>query len=174
MSVKEIIASQTLVCVPGVVANPVISTVEANTDDRGRVAVNDYMEVIDFPGTYAVGDCAHFKDPITGQVARPRAHVAVRQAKAAVKNIIADLNGKEKGKYIYSDSEEIISLGRSNALLRIRRIWIRGLLAVLVWVMSYSLLAYGKKNRMKIAIDWILSWIYGPDFIIIKSRKREL
>lgn len=170
---KEIIASQTLVCVPGVVANPVISTVEVDIDDKGRVAVNDYMEVIDFPDTYAIGDCARFKDPITGQIARPRAHVAVRQARAVVKIIVADLNGKEKKKYILSDSEEIISLGRSNALLRIRKLWIHGLLAVLVWVMSYSLLAFGKKNRMKIAIDWILSWIYGPDFVIIKSRKKE-
>ena len=169
----EKIASQTLVYAPGVVANPVISALKADTDDKGRVIVNDYMEVLNFPGTYAIGDCAHFKDPFTGQVARPRAHVAVRQAKAVAKNLIADLSGKKRGKYIYSDSEEIISLGRSNALLRIRRFWIHGLLAVLVWVMSYSLLAFGKKNRMKIAMDWILSWIYGPDFVIIKPRKRE-
>lgn len=159
---------QTLVFVPGIVATPVVSTLGVPTGDRDRVLVNDYLEIEGTQGVYAIGDCAHFQDPVSGRPSRPRAHIAVRQARAVAKSIIADLDGKKPVKYIYSDTEEIMSLGRSSALLRLRRFWIHGIPAVLVWVMSYSLLAFGRKNRLKIAIDWVLSFIYGPDFVIIK------
>ena len=168
---QETIEFQTLIYVPGVVANPLIPALGVPTGDRDRAVINEYMEIEGFPGVYAVGDCANYQDPVTGQVARPRAHVAVRQARTVARNLIAVLKGREKTKYIYSDTEEIMSLGKSNALLRVRRFWIRGIPALLTWVMSYSLLAFGRKNRLKIAIDWILSWLYGPDFIIIKPDK---
>ena len=170
----EFIEFQTLVYVPGIVATPVVSTLGVPTGDRARVIVNEYLEIEGTPGVYAIGDCAHFQDPISNQPSRPRAHIAVRQARTVAKNIIADLNSNKPTQYIYSDTEEIMSLGRSNALLRLRRIWIHGIPAVLVWVMSYSLLAFGRKNRLKIAIDWILSFIYGPDFTIIKPLKKKL
>jgi len=164
----EILPSQTLLYVPGIVANPVISAVNTEKDTSGRAIVNDYMELTGFTGTYAVGDCAHFQDPVTGQVARPRAHNAVRQARIAAKNLIADLRGNKKKKYHYSDSAEIISLGRSNALLRVNKFWFRGILATLIWVASYSLLAVGTKYRIRIAVDWILARIFGPDTTIVK------
>ena len=170
---KDTINAQTLVYVPGVVANPLIAATGIDCDNKGRAIVNEYMEATGFPGIYAVGDCAHYEDPVTGKVARPRAHIAVRQARVVAKNLAAEIKGKRKRKYIYSDSEEIISLGKSNALLRLRGVWIHGIIAVLAWVMSYSLLAFGRKNRLKIAIDWALSWIYGPDFMIVKSPRSE-
>lgn len=170
---KETIDAQTLVYVPGVVANPLIAATGIGCDNKGRAIVNEYMEVNGFPGIYAVGDCAHYQDPSTGKVARPRAHIAVRQARVVAKNLAAEIKGNRRRKYIYSDSEEIISLGKSNALLRLRGVWIHGIIAVLAWVMSYSLLAFGRKNRLKIAIDWALSWMYGPDFVIIKPTDKD-
>jgi NADH dehydrogenase len=170
---RKIVPSQTLVHVPGIVANPVISTVNAEKDGIGRAIVNDHMELMGFTGAYAVGDCSHYQDPVTGQVARPRAHNAVRQARIVAKNLTADLMCKKRIKYHYSDSAEIISLGRSNALLRVHKFWFRGILAALIWVMSYSLLAIGTKNRVKITIDWILSRIYGPDTTVINPKKIE-
>jgi NADH dehydrogenase len=170
---REIVPSWSLVYVPGIVANPVISTVNAEKDGIGRAIVSDYIELTGFTSVYAIGDCAHFQDPVTGHVTRPRAHNAVRQAKIAAKNLTADLKLKKRGKYHYSDSAEIISLGRSNALLRVYKCWFHGIFAVLIWVMSYSLLAIGKKNRIKIAIDWILSRIYGPDTTVIKQKRTD-
>jgi NADH dehydrogenase len=166
----DVISSRTLVYVPGILANPVISESNAEKDDMGRAFVNDYMEVMSFASAYAVGDCAHYEDTISREVARPRAHNAVRQAKIVAKNLIADLLGKSKVRYKYSDAAEIISLGRSNALLRVQKLWIHGILAVFIWVASYSLLAIGGKNRLKIAADWILSRIFGPDTSIIRPE----
>ncbi|MFC1592625.1 NAD(P)/FAD-dependent oxidoreductase [Candidatus Omnitrophota bacterium] len=168
ISASQIVASQTLVYVPGVVASPVISKINAEKDVMGRAVVNNHMELPGFTGTYAIGDCAHFQDSVTGAVARPRAHNAVRQAKITAKNLTANLLYKKQTEYHCSDSAEIISLGRSNALLRVNNFWFHGILAVLIWVMSYSLLAIGKKNRAKIAVDWLLSRIFGPDTTIIK------
>ncbi|MFC1986581.1 NAD(P)/FAD-dependent oxidoreductase [Chloroflexota bacterium] len=166
----DIIPSQTLLYVPGIVANPVISTLNTERDSMGRVIVNDYMGLENFNGAYAVGDCSHFQDKERGLVARPRAHIAVRQARIAAHNLVADIRGNKKKKYHYSDSSEIISLGRSNALLRVYKFWFRGILAVIVGVISYSLLAIGKKNRVIILVDWILSRIFGPDTAVIQPQ----
>ena len=31
--------------------------------EKGKVVVNDYLEVSDFPGVFAIGDCALYIDP---------------------------------------------------------------------------------------------------------------
>ncbi|MFC1956416.1 NAD(P)/FAD-dependent oxidoreductase, partial [Chloroflexota bacterium] len=99
ISARQVVPSQTLVYVPGIVANSVVSRINAEKDAMGRAVVNNHMELPGFTGTYAVGDCAHFQDPVTGRVARPRAHNAVRQAKIAAKNLLADLWCKKKHEY---------------------------------------------------------------------------
>ena len=95
----EIVPTSTLIWVAGVVANPRIAELDATSDSTGRVLVNQYLEVPGFPGVYAVGDCAHFEDPGSGQPIPPRAHTAVRQAKIAAHNILAEIRGRDKKAY---------------------------------------------------------------------------
>ena len=113
-----------------------------------------------------LGDCLYFKDPLNGKPISPRAHNAVRQAKVVAYNMVALLRNKEKKRYNYTDSAEIISLGRSRALLRLNKNWIYGLPAIMMFVLSYSLLAVGAKNRVRIILDWILARIFGPDITL--------
>ncbi|MFC1874529.1 FAD-dependent oxidoreductase, partial [Chloroflexota bacterium] len=115
----EIVPAATLIWVAGVVAHPRIAELDAAKDSIGRVLVNEYLEVPSVPGTYAVGDCAHFDDPKTGKAIPPRAHTAVRQAKIAAHNILAEIRGWDKKPYRYSNPAEIVSLGASKAMFRI-------------------------------------------------------
>ena len=58
--------------------------------EKGKVLVNDFLEVTDFPGVFAIGDCALHIDPETQRPLPPTAQIAEAQAKIAVKkfNII--------------------------------------------------------------------------------------
>jgi NADH dehydrogenase len=162
----EKIPCRTLVRVTGVVASPVAAGVASPRDETGRLLVDDYLGLSGHPGVYVAGDCAHYRDAATGAVAQARAHHAVRQAKIAGGNVAAEAGGKPRRKYVYADKMLIISLGRSSALLKFYRLWVHGWPALLVWVAAYSLLVTGVKNRFKIAGDWLLSRLYGPDMAV--------
>ena len=167
----EAVPTSTLVWVAGMVANPRIAELDADKDSIGRVLVNEYLEVPEFPGVYAVGDCAHFKDPRSGQSIPPRAHIAVRQAKIAAHNILAEIRGRDKKPYRYSNTPEILSLGASKAALRFRGLRLYGFLARLIWLVAYSLLVTGTYNRVRIITDWLLSLFFGRDITFLKLMK---
>jgi NADH dehydrogenase len=165
----EIIATSTLIWETGVVANPRVAEVDVEKDDIGRVLVNEYMEIPRIPRVYAVGDCASFKDPNTGQPIPPRAHIAVRQAKVAAHNILAEIRGRGKKPYRYSQNEEIISLGTSKAVFRFRGLRLYGFSARVIWLLSYSLLVAGAYNRARIIMDWLLARVFGRDTTFVDT-----
>lgn len=164
----EILPTSTLIWVAGVVANPRIAELDIEKDSIGRALVNDYLEIPGFPGVYAAGDCAHFKDPKSGQPIPPRAHTAVRQAKIVARNVLAEIRGREKQPYRYTNSGEVVSLGQSKAVFRFYGLRLYGLPARLVWLVGYSLLVTGMYNRARIIMDWSLSWLFGRDTTYVK------
>jgi NADH dehydrogenase len=167
----EVVPTSTLIWEAGMVANPRIAELDADRDSIGRVLVNEYLEVAGVPGVYAVGDCAHFKDPRSGRPIPPRAHMAVRQAKIAAHNILAEIRGRDKKPYHYSSTPEILSLGSSKAVLRVLGLRLYGFLARLIWLAAYSLLVTGTYNRIRVITDWLLSLFFGRDITFLKLMK---
>ena len=165
---EESIPTNTLIWVAGVTANPRVAELSVPKDRIGRVLVNRYLELQDSPGVYVVGDCASFRDEATGQPIPPRAHTAVRQARIAAKNILAEIRGYEKVPYRYSRSSDIVSLGGSRAVFRFHNIRIYGFAAKLVWLAAYTFLVTGAYNRLRITNDWILTRMFGRDTTFLK------
>ncbi|MDY6833255.1 MAG: FAD-dependent oxidoreductase [Chloroflexota bacterium] len=167
----EILPTNTLLWVAGVVANPRIAELEIEQDNIGRVVVQEDLEVRGFPGVYAAGDCACVIDPESGQTVPPRAHNAVRQAMVVSHNILAEIRGTNKKTYHYNQSGEVVSLGASQAVFRFHGFRAYGLLARLVWLGGYSLLVMGRYNRVRIVMDWLSSMIFGRDTTYIRLEK---
>jgi NADH dehydrogenase len=155
--------TNTVIWVAGVTTNPRIAQLNVRKDKIGRPLVNDYLEVPGFPGIYAVGDCAHFKDPRTKQPIPPKAHTGVRQAKVAAHNVLADIRRGDKRPYLYSNPFEIVSLGSSKAVFGYGSLRVYGFLARFIWMAGYSLLITGTYNRIRIMMDWLLSLVFGRD-----------
>jgi NADH dehydrogenase len=159
----EIVPTNTLIWETGMVANPRIAELDVEKDSIGRVLVNKYLEVLGVPSVYAVGDCAHFEDPRSGQPIPPRAHTAVRQAKIVAHNILAEIRGRDKKPYRYALNAEIVSLGASKAVFRFRGLRLYGFPARLIWLVAYTLLVTGAYNRTRIIMDWLLTRVFGRD-----------
>jgi NADH dehydrogenase len=170
---EEIIPASTLIWTAGILANPVVAELEIPKDYMGRIWVNEQLEVPGFPGVFAVGDCAFFEDPRTGRPIPPRAHIAVRQARVAARNIVADIRGQSRQPYRYSNTAEMVSLGASKAVFRFHGIRIYGLPARLIWLAGYSLLVTGIYNRCRILMDWMLSSLFGRDATFMKLKKED-
>ena len=169
---EEIIPAATLLWSTGMTSHPRIAELDAEKDNIGRVVVNANLELPGFPGVYALGDCAHFEDPKSAQPIPPRAHTTVRQAKVAAYNILADIRGRNKKAYRYTDTGEIVSIGDSKAVFRFYRLRLYGFPARLIWLGAYSLLVTGKYNRVRIITDWLLSLMFGRDATFLNFMER--
>ncbi len=168
---SDVVPSGTVIWVAGVVAHPLIAELPVDRDEIGRVRVNEYMEIPEMPGVYAVGDCAHFKDPHSGRPIPPRAHTAVRQARVVAHNILADIRGKDRKPYRNTRTAEAVSLGSFDAVVRFYGLRLYGLPARVVWLLGYCFLVTGTSNRIRIVIDWVLSSVFGRDITFIKLTK---
>ena len=49
--------------------------------NKGKIVINKFLELKEFPGVFAIGDCALFVDPITNKPLPPTAQIAEAQAK---------------------------------------------------------------------------------------------
>jgi NADH:ubiquinone reductase (H+-translocating) len=169
----ENIPSSTLIWVSDVAVNPQISELDVARDNVGRVIVNEFLEVPEVPGVYAVGDCAHIKNPVSGRPIPPLAHTAVRQAKIAARNILADIRGLNRRPYYYSKPLDLVSLGNYNAVFRFRKLRMYGFFPRLILAFLYVFLIAGTSNRIRMAIDWMLSIVFGRDMTIVRQNKRK-
>jgi len=164
----EIVPCRTLIWAAGLLSNTRVAETVARKDPIGRVHVNRYLQLLDFPEVYAVGDCAHFADPKTGRPIPPKAHTGVRQAKRAACNILADVRGEKKRPYNYSNPFEVIPLGPSRGIFSFHSLRLYGLLGRFLWMAGYATLVPNFYNRVRITSDWILSVIFGRDMTLLK------
>lgn len=167
----DVVPTNTVIWVAGVLANPLTAALPVERDNMGRVFIDDYMALPGVPGVYALGDCAHFKDTRSGQIAPPRAHIAVRQAKTVAHNVLAEIRGRDRGKYKYSNAAEAVSLGSTNAAVRFYWLRLYGFPASIMWLVGYSSLVTGVANRIRIIMDWLLSSLFGRDVTFTKLTK---
>ena len=173
INASDILPASTAVWVTGVVSNSVIAAIDAPTDSIGRVVVDEHLQVLGASGVYAVGDCAHFKDPVSGHGIPARAHTTVRQAKVAAYNILAESRNRPRKSYRYSQSGEIVSLGSSKAVFRFHGIRLYGFVARFIWIVAYGSLAMGAANRVRIMMDWLLSLIFGRDITLLQLSQES-
>ena len=165
---SEVIPCRTLIWVAGVLSNSRVAATAARKDPIGRVYVNWYLQLVDFPEVYAVGDCANFVHPKTGQPIPPKAHTGVRQAKRAACNVLADIRGEKKRPYNYSNPFEVIPLGPSRGIFSFHSLRLYGIFGRFLWMAGYATLVPSVYNRVRITTDWILSLIFGRDMTMLK------
>ena len=99
--------------------------------------------------------------------------MAVRQAKVVAHNILAEIRGKNKKPYRYSNNAEVVSLGSSKAILRFYALRLYGLPARFLWLVGYSALVTGVYNRTRVIMDWLLSVSFGRDTTFLKLTKEK-
>ena len=85
---------RTLVWTAGTVPSPLIASLPC-AKERGRVLVNEFLRVPDWPDVWAVGDCAFVPDIRNpGKSHPPTAQHAIREGKVVAQNIAAALSGR--------------------------------------------------------------------------------
>ena len=141
--------------------------------EKGKIIINDFLEVPKFPGVFAIGDCALFVDPITNRPFPPTAQIAEAQAKMAAKNLISLIKNSEKEKFVYHSKGQLAIIGKRTGIATFLGVNISGFLAWLIWRNVYlsKIPTFDKKTR--VFLDWMIDLFFDRDVSRLKLMKRE-
>ena len=141
--------------------------------EKGKLIVNDYLEVTDFPGVFAIGDCALHIDPETQRPLPPTAQIAEAQAKTAAKNLISLIKNSAKEKFVYHSKGQMAIIGKRSGIATFLGMNISGFWAWLIWRNVYlsKITTFDKKTR--VFLDWAIDLFFDRDISRLKLMKRE-
>ena len=168
----ESIITKTLIWTAGVTPVNTIKRSMFKTE-KGKLLVNDFLEVTNFPGVFAIGDCALFIDPITNRPVPPTAQIAESQAKMAAKNLISLIQNSEQEKFVYHSKGQMAIIGKRSGIATFLGVNISGFVAWLIWRNVYlsKIPTFDKKTR--VLLDWIIDLFFDRDISRLKLMKRE-
>jgi NADH dehydrogenase len=171
-SVISSIQSKTVIWTAGVTP---VNTIKRSLfkTDRGKIIVNDNLEVVDFPGVFAIGDCALFLDPKTKKPYAPTAQIAEAQAKIAASNLHAIIKNKEKMKFVYESKGQMAIIGKRTGIASFLGMNIHGLLAWLLWRNVYLSKIPTWDKRFRVFLDWTADIFFDRDISRLKFMRRE-
>jgi len=141
--------------------------------EKGKIIINDFLEVEKFPGVFAIGDCALFVDPITKRPFPPTAQIAEAQAKMAAKNLISLIKNSKKEKFVYHSKGQLAIIGKRTGIATFLGVNISGFLAWLIWRNVYlsKIPTFDKKTR--VFLDWVIDLFFDRDVSRLNFIKRE-
>lgn len=166
------IPTRTLMATIGATPNPALTSLPCE-QDRGRVVVNEFLEVPGYPGVWALGDCARVIDHKSGERCPPTAQYATREAKCLANNIVAEMNGKPKKPFSFSALGMMGSLGKRSAVGDVMGFKVSGLLAWLMWRAIYWAKLPGFNRKFRVALNWALHPFLGEDTVPIDPGTSE-
>jgi NADH:ubiquinone reductase (H+-translocating) len=141
----------------------------------GRILVNEKLELPEFPGVWALGDCAWIPNARGEACCPPTAQYAVREAKSVARNIAATIRGTEKKQFRFASIGMSAALGHRSAVAEILGVKVWGILAWFIWRTIYWSKLPGIERKLRVGVDWFLDLILPPDIVQIKTaRSRTL
>jgi len=168
----EKIPTKTLVATVPVGPHPLLDALPCKKE-KGRIVVNEYLEVPDHPSVWALGDCAWIPDPKTGGGYPPTAQYAVREAKCAAANIRAAIQGGEKKKFSFSALGMDGVLGHRSAVADVLGVKLSGFPAWVLWRAIYWWKLPGFERKFRVGVDWLLDMILPKDIVQVKTGRSE-
>ena len=158
------VETNTLVWTAGVSPSPILQEL-ACKKDHGRLVVDQFMEIVGWPGVWALGDCAAVPDPSTGEPYPTTAQHALRQGKVLAKNITAEIRGKLKKPFVFSTLGRLASIGKRSGVANILGINFSGFIAWWLWRTVYLSKLPRFEKKLRVALDWTLDLVFSKDIV---------
>ena len=167
----EAIRTNTLVWTAGVTPVNTIKRSMLKTD-KGKVVVDDFLEVKEFPGVFAIGDCALFLDPESKRPYPPTAQLAESQAKIAASNLHALIKNKEKTKFVFKSKGQMAIIGKRTGIASFFGSNIAGFWAWLLWRNVYLSKIPSMDKRVRVFLDWTIDLFFDRDISRMKFFRK--
>ena len=141
--------------------------------EKGKIIVNENLEVKGFPGVFAIGDCALFIDPETKRPYAPTAQLAEAMAKTAAFNLHALIKNQEKKRFEYKSKGQMAIIGKRTGIASFLGMNIHGLIAWILWRNVYLSKIPTWDKRFRVFLDWTADIFFDRDIARLKFMIRE-
>ena len=158
------VSTSTVVWTAGTSPNPLLASLPC-AKDRGRLLVQDTMEVPGWAGVWALGDCALIPDRKTGQYCPPTAQHALRQGRVLARNLIAAVRGGHKKPFSFATIGQLAAIGRRTGVANIFGINFSGFMAWWLWRTIYLSKLPRFEKKLRVALDWTLDLLFTKDLV---------
>lgn len=164
------VPTNTLVWTAGISPHALLATLPCHKE-KGRVLVNEYLDVPGWTGVWALGDCALVPDRKTGTFHPPTAQHALREGKLAARNILATLRGEPMKPFVYSTLGLLAPIGKRTGVANILGINFSGFLAWWLWRTIYLLKLPRFEKKLLVALDWTLDVLFSKDLVHFRTTR---
>lgn len=149
------IASRTVVWAGGITAPDLAATSGLDAGRGGRLTAQPDLTVDGHPRVYAIGDMANMTDD-TGQALPQLGSVALQAGRWAARNILADVDGRQREPFRYRDKGIMAMVGRGSAVAEVgkRHHELHGTVAFAAWLGVHAWLMSGVRQRVDAFVSW--------------------
>ena len=167
------IYTNTLVWAAGTSPNPLLATLPC-VKERGRLVVNEFLELCDWPNVWALGDCAAIPNTKGSGFHPPTAQHALRQGKTLAKNMLAAMNGGQKQPFSFSTIGQLAAIGRRTGVANIFGVNFSGFIAWWMWRTIYLSKLPRFEKKVRVALDWTLDLLFSKDLVQFLEIKANI
>jgi NADH dehydrogenase len=161
----------TLLWAAGVRANPLADTLGVPLARMGRVAVEPTLQLAGHPRVFVVGDMALLE--VAGTPLPMVAPTAIQQGRHAGRNILALIEGRPPGPFLFRDPGNLATIGRNAAVAQIGRFRLTGFVAWFVWLVVHLMNLVGFRNRLLCLINWAWDYFFYDRAVRLITRREE-
>jgi NADH:ubiquinone reductase (H+-translocating) len=116
----------------GVKAPELVANSGLPTGHNGRIKVDRYLRVLEYPDIYVAGDLASVVNPRSGHVLPPLAQVALEEGETVARNLDAELEARPLEEFTFHDKGFVVSVGTRRGVAEVAGITSGGQLAHLL------------------------------------------
>ena len=164
LSNGAVLPARTLVWTAGTSPHPLLGALPCKRD-RGRVCVNEFLEVEGWPGVWALGDCALIPNGKTGTFQPPTAQHALREGTVVARNIVAAIRGGRKIPFEFGGLGQLAAIGHRTGVAKIFGFTFSGFFAWWLWRTIYLSKLPRFEKKVRVALNWTLDLFFRKDFV---------
>jgi NADH:quinone reductase (non-electrogenic) len=165
------IPTENVVWTAGNRPNVAVNELGLPVDEKNGIKVDEYLQVEDHPGIWAIGDCAAIPNihEENGQLVPPNAQAAQQEGKALAKNVLAAIDGKELEPFEYKPMGQLVELGSDFAVNEVMGVRFTGRLAAIFWRLAYLQRLDSPQSKVHQMADWLLGLFLRPAVTQVRS-----
>ncbi len=157
------IQAGTIVWTAGVRAPEVVAQLDLPHGKGGSLAVDEYLQVRDHPGIYAVGDNAHFEDAETHRSVPLLAQAAADEGAAVAENVARAIEGRGQVPFHYRELGNVLAMGHNWGAVEIGGVVVSGLPGWFAWRLIHLVKLTSFRNKVATSLDWTVGYLYNED-----------
>jgi NADH dehydrogenase len=169
------IPARTILWTAGTAPSPLIENLPC-VHAQGRLQVNEFFEVPEWTGVYALGDSARVPDVTTGGACPPTAQHALRQGRTVAHNLAAAIRGGNRRPFRHRSIGALAAIGRRTGVAKVFGISFSGFLAWWLWRTVYLAKLPRLEKKIRVMLDWTLDLFFAKDLVqfeIVRSGARH-